>query len=335
MTSFPIILNDPNDLIEFVSSETFVPELLNNVTLGDGFNLQFKISGENWHGRFDYRVGRFIYDLQRDIFTLYQEVTGEKISYRNRYEDIEKVLVTVEVQDGSLAALVELKDAITWMVKKMSGQQIVQAAAAGVLIVTIWCGKEAFVSWNDRQTEAARIAKQLKIEEGREETVRLAIESLARSSTAVTNLVAKMDERDSFSFERLGGGSVVLSADQIKANLPEAAVVVDERIRSCQVWGDFKITKQDYNNFTFTLTSDGVPAINGVSCSFPNSDAETEFLNLCSAKFKNSETPSLRLRLAIAMDGNHKIQNATILEMLQAEPTDTTFIREALAPLPE
>lgn len=225
-----IILNTPDELVNFLRTAHFKKELLAQVQLGDAFNLHFKICGSQWSGLLDYRVGRFIYEVQRDIFLLYQEVTGEKISYRNRHDTIEKILVIATVKDDSLEFLLGMKDAIQEMVKKMTGEQIVFGA---IIALVLWCGKGAYISWTERQTKADEIAAQLQINQGREETVRQAIEILGRSSEASANLVGRMDKEDTFSFRDHSGTSRTLEAREIKANLPERTTAdLEDRMTS-------------------------------------------------------------------------------------------------------
>jgi len=326
-----IFIDNPDDLIDFATSDDFQSDLLSRIKLGEGFNLHFTLRGEQWRGQIDYRVGRFIYELQRDIFSLYNEISGDKVSYRSRHEEIEKLLVTIDVSEGSLDVQALLENALTQMVNNMSGTE---AAVAAIIAIGIWCGKEAWKSYNERVTRSEEIAARLSSETEREETMRTAIKAIENSNSAITNLVAKMDNDDTIVTD-FQGETRTFNADEIKNNLPDrpsraADIVGNAR----QVWGVFQITKQDNKNFTFGLSASGIPLIPRALPNFSNNTAREEFFRLCQEQLSQGATPTLRLRLTLLLDQNLTIQNALIMEVLSEEPSDIEIIQDALSPLP-
>jgi len=332
MTQNDILINTPDELIQFIAKEGSNTELLSRVTLGEGFNLRFIVKGEQWLGQIDYRVGRFIYELQRDIFTLYEEATGERLSYKNKYEDISKVLVTIDVRDGSLDLLAKVMEPLTEMVRQMSGKE---AAYAVIMSVALWCGGQAFMSYQERLSKAEQLAANIEIESKREQTISQAFDILGKTNIATNNLIWKMDKDDTLELT-VDGRERVLGAEEVKYNLPKAITSERERAPiSQQVWGTFQVVRQDNQNFSFSLSADGVPLIQKAYPSFTNNDVKADFYQKCQEFLTKNETPVLKLRLSLVIGEKNNIENALILEVLKNDLTDTQPIREAWAQLSE
>lgn len=325
-----VTIQSPEDLFSLVAYEidwNGTPP----VSFGEGFDLHFKISGKGWTGQIDYRVGQFVFELQRDIMKIYSELTGERLSFRNKYrEELENILVTVETSEGSLDIRAKLHKAFSTLVKNMTGKEKI-ALAMGICLLL--GGGYYLVKREERMQKLDELTSQMKIEEGRQQIVNNALEIAAKNNTALTNIIAKTTKDDQISVH-IGGQTRVMSAEDVKQNLPEKMELDTAdipNVRSKQVWGDFTVTSVDNRTYTFNLSAEGVPPIRAVP-SFPNNAEQDKFFQQYNQYSSRLEIPRLKLLLSVVLDNEtNEIEGARIHKLLLSEASDADSIQDAIS----
>lgn len=329
MSAPTIIIDSPSDLAAFAADHANLSRFA-NVALGDGFNLRFKLRGKDWDGRLDYRMGKFVLELQRDIMNIYNELTGNKLSFRKRYEELSDVIVTVEIHKGSTEILANLKEPLTALVKGMTGEQLSYTV---ITVTAIVCGGWIYKKYSERKMRADQLAADMKIEEGRNEIVNRAMETVSKHSTALANLLAKVDNDDEFVAE-VDGKQEVIPVLEVKENLPSKSEILLDMTpkgRSLQVWGDFTLISTDNISFTFDLMTSGVPVIRKAITSFPSHDDMDKFIKEYADFLSREEPPIFKLLLSIVIDDDKSILGARILDVLIEPPASVENILDVIS----
>ena len=318
----PILIDSPEALFDFLDS----PEkaaLLASAHFGEGFNLHFKLVGESWQGKIDYRVGRFIQDLQRDILGIYNDVTGERLTLQKKYEDLEKVVVTIEVRKGSLDVLAKFDKVLTAMVQSMTGDQLMYTMLGlGVLIA----GGYIFKSRTERKAKLEELKLVKDGERQDRELIARSMELVSSHSKAFTHLLSKTDA-DDVVYARIGGKQEEITILEAKKNLPKP-VAHEPEIRSMQVWGDFMLNTLDARSYTFTLETEGIPTIRAVP-SFARPEDSAVFSRKYADFMTRSEIPEMRLQLSLIINCRTRaIDTGIILKVLDEEPDGMVKIQD-------
>lgn len=311
------IFNSPEEVVEYIVSRKN-EAALGEVEFGEGFNLIFEIDGETWNGEIDYRVGRFIYDFQRDVMGIYNETTGKSLSFRNKYSDIKDVVVSIRVNNGCTEILAKLDKVLTQMIQGMTGDQImVSTIALGALIVSGY----VFKKYIDRKEKADSLAANNAI-------ALKAMEAVNNNSTAFANLLAKADREDTVKIKS-GKEVVEMSVPAARENLP-VAENEEPNVRSLQVWGDFTLNTLDARTYTFSLSTIGIPAIRAIT-SFSNANERIAFSRKYAEFMSESVLPRMRLLLSIVINcDTNAIEGARILKILEDAPEGIDIIQDAI-----
>jgi len=309
-------VDTPDDLFSYLKTlkEGERPE---TVCAGDGFNLTFAVDGPGWGPEIDYRVGRFVYEMQRDAMSMYTDITGKRISFRNRHEDIEPVLVTVKVRKGSLELCVELARYFTEITRNMD----THTAWLVFGVSTLLCGGYVFKKYSDRK-------EKLGATQANTDLMRTALSAVENNTKALAGLISRTRDGDVIRVFS-GGRSEEIPAEEVRENLPSGETdMLNPAVRSSQVWGYFELIKLDNVTFVFSLKSDGAPTIKAIP-SFTNSAALNAFFNVYASFLSRMETPKMRLLLSVVTEDG-VVVGARILKVLDGDPSDVETLKNFL-----
>lgn len=160
------------DIFEDIIEKLYCGYEIADVVLTEHLVLDIYLHGKSWDGKLDYRVGDFLLKLQKDIFSIYNSVTGNNVNFKSKQELISSLTVKVDAQKKCLNLKVFL-DAIKAAFPYMNGNQI-----ATVLIVFILTGGFLYAKYlngrekislaqlqSDAEKELARIESQTHMQE--------------------------------------------------------------------------------------------------------------------------------------------------------------------------
>jgi hypothetical protein len=330
-----VVLNSTSEIIDYLlDNQDNLNKIYQNFELSDDFNIKFRIIGDQWdynEDEIDYRAGQFVYDLQKQIFTIYNKVTNQKISYKNNFEDIKPYLVRIRLAKGSTNYVVILKDAVKELISKMTEKNIKHLIIAGVICVGFYTTNVIFTNNTQKTIELKKIEQQLQNKFSKDDLkdiISLYSELSLNNQIPLRNLVNKMDNNDRLLFT-YNNEDFELSKKEALTNLPKPIDESDECLKGFQVWGDFIISSQDNIKFSFKLENNA-KIINKVYLNFKNPERRKLFWEKHTENLQNNQIPKLKLHISFLVDQNNEISNASILDILESNPTDMNSFEEVI-----
>lgn len=99
------------------------------VMFDDSHNLHFRIHGEGWDDKVDYRIAKFVLDLQAAVDTIQSEITGYNVSREDR------IIVKVQHKLGSSDLWVEVGSLLKRMTKNLTPNQKVLLISLSIMTI--------------------------------------------------------------------------------------------------------------------------------------------------------------------------------------------------------
>lgn len=282
MTS-TIIIKDLETAIDAYASSWIDNFDWGNVDFSEEANITIKLNGEQWDGRFDYKISEFVIRLQKAFLEVLNSSRDPKVRYNSKGMDELCPRVIVSVEKGCSWIKILFKEMWSGMESKDKRDAII----AGVLLLTIGAG---VVSWHKIDTDkdiaainankAIELAKEdakekieLKLQERQmtKETIESALGVADRAFKTIDDMVApmsylslKMQPKDVMEFN-----STPISSDEareiFKQNInvsvdnlgEENSYIIDGTyvVTSCNSEKDTISVKFDDKKRTFSLNS--------------------------------------------------------------------------------
>lgn len=183
-----ITINTPQELFKHVAESDEPPDF-NEIALGDGFRQKIVVEGSGWSGKIDYRAGQIIVNAQKDFLKIVSECTGQNYTLHSRLFKDSNLLVTAEIQDGSLQDIIDFADAIKEAVKNMDSKDLRNVFLAAIVAMFVGYG---FGQYNEAKIETARIAK----DQGMQALVERGFDVAEKANSVPRYIVSKMSEDD-------------------------------------------------------------------------------------------------------------------------------------------
>lgn len=204
-----ILINTYDDLLSYAARCLDKTKDLEDIEIGEGLNYQIIISGPSWSGDIDYRLARYILEIQHAINKNFRETCGEDLpDYKDR------IVVKVRVEDGSLKAFVKIDEVLKALFENMESRHKLYL---GVFIVAACAGVFSYSTYGgivDKQRSLAANEQQL----ARMERMFVAVaDKLPEAERPARALVSKMEETDTI---KLPGYDAPLNVGQAKDLYP-------------------------------------------------------------------------------------------------------------------
>lgn len=126
-------------LLELAEESLFEKEKFRDFEIGDSLNYTVKIIGDTWNGTIDYRIAKYILEIQKKIDNLYDELEIQ-------IDKDHRVLVTFTINEGCTEAVVEIAKTLKEIFTNMeSSHKLYLATVLSLSIVgsfTVWQFKE-------------------------------------------------------------------------------------------------------------------------------------------------------------------------------------------------
>lgn len=327
MASDVIYLHGPEDLLALISKKDFDFSMLERAQCGEGFNLDIRITGDAWGGKLDAKTGLFVFLLQKDIFQLYKNITGEHLSLKSKKEIVGDVLIEADLLQGSSFIKIGLGKVATRLVKKMNGNQI---TILGVTLILAWFAKDFLVSYNDRIINTNQIDRLVEsnnalIEVNREAvsgSLKIAHETnkaLAETTNSFRTLLKYTDDQNDQISYAVQGRQETVSAYTVKSRLP-LPVPEEPKVSTLRGWADFSITRQNHIARTCHMTSPGLPPLKKAEISLDGGQGPSDdFFMDIARQLAAGKIPTLRLEVLLRVSDTNKIASATIISQFPIE----------------
>lgn len=205
-------INTYDELLDFAATCLDVSKDIEGIEIGSGLNYEIVICGPSWSGDIDYRLAKYITELQHAVNKVFRETCGEDLpDYRDR------IIVKIKVTDGSLKALVKIDEFLKALFENMESRH---KLSLGVVVVTACVG---YFSYN---TYSGIVEKQMSLAatEGQQQRLERMFNKVADklpdAERPARALVSKMGEQDKI---KLPGYGHALTVEQAKEVYPRKA----------------------------------------------------------------------------------------------------------------
>jgi hypothetical protein len=242
------IFRTPDDILEFAVASFGKEFKIGDFEISDDFNIQITIDGDTWDGLIDYRVARYILELQHDIFTIYNNTFNTNLSLRSSLEDVKGLLIKASVDKGCTKIWVLLKETINNKVSVMTGPQRLLFLA---LVAALTTGYLAFKDYNHRLIE---ISKNTQDAQTKREIFELGGKALVvaeKSTSALRYIASQAKVQDSIEFTAFGK---TVEKDKIQDILPQERKRTEQAYR---VDGQYKLLSINIEKQESTIRQGG------------------------------------------------------------------------------
>ena len=175
---------------------------LEDLHFDNDFTLKIRLKGEQWDGKVDYKIAKFVLGLQNSVFNVYNQTSTKKITYRSSHEELDKLRVKVTIKNGSTELIVAFNE----LLKTIQGLPLDIGTAVLVGLGSL-CGfyalKGTFNGFHERakeiaKTEADRDIRLAEIETQKKfaEIVASSIQIVSESAKATSELAKNLAEND-------------------------------------------------------------------------------------------------------------------------------------------
>jgi hypothetical protein len=312
------------------SPECLLTDILNdnidykNITLGQEFKILFKVVGENWDGKLDYRAAQLILSAQKDFLNLLSSVSGKKYTLSSKEVKNLELRIPVKINTGSLEALLDYTEPVLGVLKMLP------SAEQTCIFITLIIAMFGYFSFKDHNKTKNELAE--KIYKTEENKIKLQ-QAMSHDKVRIEEVHANKDCIESIlstaekflsplrCFNRFMKDEDVLiskdkelSREEVRSILPTTSHDDYQEERgpfwtddefTIDVWNikSSLLTIRDYNNNVLT------PKI-----SFLHNDDNVKFKTFLPTP-SDTESKRVRFRLGISFDFEGKIINSFIVQI--------------------
>ena len=160
-----VIIRDFDTALDAIIESYAHPDF-DSFELSPETNLRIKLVGEQWDGEIDYKVAEFVVKLQKELITIYNEHTDQKIRYNTRVMEDAGLRVTVKVEKGCSLFTINLDG---WWANMESEHQLVAILGVAAIFaipagIFFWRKYSAQEKSAEASIELAKIEKQAELE---------------------------------------------------------------------------------------------------------------------------------------------------------------------------
>lgn len=309
--SDPLVINNIEDLFNYVVTELHQKYPPEHVVIGDDFVITIKLVGKQWQGGYvDHRIAQYIIRLQNDLLRIYNEVTGEHVTRRSPKDVIRPLTVRVKVEEGS--SLINI-DFAAWgmnLLHKMSSTELFILAC---LAIVGWVWNKTFSKKMDIKRELelkkAELRRDIELKKIDARTAEIRAESLRRAveiapealhvAKAAQNstryLINCLDAEDKYVVE-----DREFSKKEAKEKLPPKPTTEPPQPKTYQVDGNFSVLLQDLRTFSVKVRAEDYTF--PVDTNMLDEDDKKALQARFAEASIHQKVPELRLRLALRID---------------------------------
>jgi len=311
----------PEKLVEMVFQGIGTTVDFSEIVLSEDFNIKIKLDGDSWTGKeIDYRVARFILDLQYDILGMINSTLGTEYTLKNISGYHEECVVKVVIESGCTDILVKLCKPFTEILKDMTGKEkllalaLVAAFAAGGWVYTsdISAKKDIEIKRMDEETKVAGI-----------ELAKKSLDIVAENSRAINALVQKMSPGDTIMIN----GRHALTKKEVKPLLPEKQKDIDTPTTDYNVDDVYEMPAYNFERQIATIRKNGVREFKVFTNQLPEEDKKKLHEISTAADIKGT-FPVVELQVKVYVSEG-KIASASIVK-LGSKRKDAVDVRDAI-----
>lgn len=175
---------------------------VDDIEFENDFTVIIRLRGEQWDGKVDYKIARFVLSLQQAVFNVFNESSPKRINFRSATEDIEKLRVKVDIENGSTELIV----AFTELLKAIQGLPSAVGSAVLISVGTLfgfYAIKNTIGGFHERAKEIAKIDSErdvrlaeLDAQKRYAETVEKSLVIVSENTKATLELAKSLSEKD-------------------------------------------------------------------------------------------------------------------------------------------
>lgn len=318
-----LLLEAPEDLLEYAVRGLWKTHDSTSVTFGNGFILHIEVKGEQWSEFIDFRIANYVLKLQHDIFSFYEKVTGEKVDLRASKERLDPLTVRVKLTKGSSSIHEYLSDIAPILVDKMTGTEIAILIA---LALSLYAGYRMFSRHRESKEILAKAGADTETIKEMSAVAQTAM-AVARTTQDANNyLLSQMTKDDVVETPQAG----TLSREEARARVPAPVGPAPDQPLALLVDDNFEITVVNFSKQTYTIEC-GAEKFPTTARNLSPED-KTSLSEAIADADLNDKTAQLRLRLNIRVLAG-QIKDAIIVQLNPPHQDGIKGLQETLASL--
>lgn len=302
-----------------LSAGVISPEQLE---FADDFIVKIRLKGDQWDGKIDYKIARFVLNLQHSVFNVYNKTTTKKISYKSSSEDLEKLKIKVEINKGStelIVAFTELLKTIQAMPSNIGAYALIGIGG----LCGFYALKGTINGFHERAKEIAKIQAEKDIRLAEIETqnkfseiVGLSLKAISESARATSDLAKSLSDSDTITVnntemskkEAIDAYYLQEDEDDQEESMPLTAKI-DEKY---QIKAAF-MEKQEVQ-----LSFKGIKSFKATTKDMPSRDKESLYRQ-CAEADMLAISPSVQLQINVSIKEG-VIEHASIIKIDEPRP---------------
>ncbi len=241
-------------------------ERISDSSFFDGrFNINIKLTGEQWNGEFNYHLAEFVLQIQREIVNIFNKYSDKKINFASLRSEYSDLIVSVRVSRGCTNILVKLENILKYLAKIVDGMESKDKLKAITRFSICVLAGTAFIygagRYFDTQIKIAEINAQKEIKVEDEKTKQHLAEIIHESKKIVPAAIAPMEHlaKQMHGSDTMKVGDTQYSKPQAEETYRTTKSVIEETTpKTFKVDGEYDITSVDVKKGSITASKDGV-----------------------------------------------------------------------------
>lgn len=252
----------------------------------------------------DYRAGQIILNAQRDLLKIVSEATGQNYTLNSKLFKDSKLIVTAEIQDGSLQDRIDFGEAVVEAIKNMDSQDICIVFISAIVAYFIYL---MYQQHNKTKIEMSKIVS----EPDMQTLVARGFDIAEKAVSAPRYIVGKMGEDDTVTVN----DGAQLTKKEARAALPAVSietVALDET----PVWVDdvFEIESWGISRAAITIKDQpGTRLEASLAMMIP--EETTKLHDQIPSDMTTPARVQVKLRIAVMLSQDKKVLSSYILQV--------------------
>ncbi|MDR2368472.1 MAG: hypothetical protein LBF58_10280 [Deltaproteobacteria bacterium] len=315
-----IIINSIDELFIYTINNYKID--WNNVSLQSGFAVKIKIDGINWAGKIDSFPDQLLINVQKDFLNVVSSITGDIFMLGIRDFIKTNLRLTANFQQGRFEGLIDYSASILEVLKALSSTEqmiLFSGSVAGVFsLFSLLC----LTQKDATKTKLIELARNKRIKHQEIATNQLLTKNLTKLINKALNIAYKSTTAPRYLLNQLRGNDMNINSDNEKLN-KQAAVnkfpTVCQEDESSQsvfpVWVDdlFEIETWAIKKGYMQLRDEANNSVNAnIGFLVP---MEMDKFKAILPELTETKTSKIRLRVAIILNSENKIDDSFILQV--------------------
>lgn len=295
---------------------------LKDLHFSDDFTVKIKLKGDQWDGKIDYKIAKFVLNIQNSVLNIYNKTSPKMITYKSIPEEFDKLKIKVDIKNGSTELVIAFNELLQTIQSLPTdiGSTILIGFGALCGIYTL---KGTINGFHERAKEISRIEAErdkrlaeIETQNKFADIVKTSLHIVSENSKATYELAKNLSENDIFIVNQINmSKSEALEAYYV----PETEDSSDEpKSLTVKIDEEYQVKAAFMEKQEVQLSFRGAKSFKATTRDMQQQDKELLYKQFAEADML-AISPSIRLQInAIVTEGT--IAHATIVKIGAPRP---------------